>query len=245
MRGSKSLAFALIAAIVFLGVGAANAAQIPWKTPSGTTNDFTFDNGGTSDQLFVPAGTDPVVTPGGIAFFPSAFKAQASGGAQQQVSDKLSFDLHAKPGKELTNFVVNEFGDYSIQGIGPNTAVKVFGSLFLTNLDTFEVKFDTLHTTPAAIGVGKGVVAGEGAWTGNEAISLPSSVVVPPGWRNVRVELDNVLQVSSDPGTNAFIEKKVITPGVTITLIAPEPASAALCLMASALFLGRRRNAVA
>jgi len=241
MRGTKLVAFALIAASVLLGVGVAQAAQIPWKTPSGTTNDFTFDNGGTSNQLFVPAGTDPVVSSNGIAFFPSAFQAAASGGAQQQTNDKLSFDLHAKPGKELTNFVVNEFGDYTIQGVGPNTAVKVFGSLFLTNLDSFEVKFDTLHTTPAAIGVGKGVVAGEGAWTGNEAIALPSSVVVPPGWRNVRVELDNILQASSDPGTNAFIEKKVVTPGVTITLISPEPGSA-LAFLAAAGMLARRRK---
>src|ERR1700733_10500844 len=125
MRGTKFVAFALVATLVFWGVSAVHAAQIPWKDPSGTAGDFDYNNGGTSDQLFVPAGTDPVVTPTGLAFFPSAFRAQAGGGATQQVSDKLSFDLHAHAGKELQQFVVNEFGDYTIQGSGPNTAVKV------------------------------------------------------------------------------------------------------------------------
>jgi hypothetical protein len=243
MRLTRFTALAMAAFSMSFGVGAVRAAQIPWLHPSGTTTSFTYDNGGTSDQLFVPAGTDPVVTPGGLTFFPSDFKAQASNGttsSTNQTSDKLSFDLHVIPGHQVSGFTVNEFGDYTIQGTGPNTAVKVFGTLFLTNLDTNQVMFDTLHTTPSAIGVGTGVTSGQGAWSGDESIAS-----IPAGWINVRVELDNILQASSDPGTNAFIEKKVVTPGVEIDVILPEPASAAIGLIASALFLGRRRRSIA
>src|SRR6476661_3888390 len=108
MRISRRLAFMVAAAMILCGGllgGAAHAAQIPWQNPSGTTNDFTFDNGGTSDQLFVPAGTSPVVTPTGLSFFPSGFKAQSANGSglpASTASDKLSFDIHVKPGKQLT-----------------------------------------------------------------------------------------------------------------------------------------------
>jgi len=243
MRVKQLLTLAIAASIAFWGVCSVRAAQIPWQHPSGTTTDYDFDNGGTSDQLFVPAGTDPVVTPSGLAFFPSDFKAQSANGSglpQSTASDKLSFDIHVKPGKQVSGFTVNEFGDYTIQGVGPHTAVKAFGSLFLTNLDTFEVRFDTLHTTPAALGVGSGVVAGEGAWTGNESI-----VAIPAGWKNVRVELDNILQANSDPGTQSFIEKKVVTPGVEINIIIPEPAGMTLGLLGTGLLLSRRRRAMA
>jgi len=236
MRLNKLLAVAFVAASVLWGGSAVRAAQIPWKTPSGTTNDFNYDNGGTSDQLFVPAGTDPVVTPTGLAFFPSAFKAQASNGSAQTTYDKLSFDIHVKPGKQVTGFTVNEFGDYTIQNTGPNTAVKAFGTLFLTNLDTFEVRFATMTTTPPQLGVGSGVTSGQGAWTGLETIAP-----IPAGWTNVRVELNNVLQAASDPGTNAFIEKKVVTPGVEINVIIPEPATAMMGLLALGLLATRRR----
>jgi PEP-CTERM motif-containing protein len=236
MRLNKLLAVAFVAASVLWGGTAVRAAQIPWQHPSGTTADFNYDNGGTSDQLFVPAGTDPVVTPTGLAFFPSAFKAQASNGSAQNTSDKLSFDIHVKPGKQVTGFTVNEFGDYTIQNTGPNTAVKAFGTLFLTNLDTFEVRFATMTTTPPQLGVGSGVTSGQGAWTGLETIAP-----IPAGWTNVRVELNNVLQAASDVGTNAFIEKKVVTPGVEINVIIPEPATALMGMLALGLLATRRR----
>src|SRR3954464_4196087 len=85
MRSFRHRAFMVAMAMILLlglsGAGVVQAAQIPWQNPSGTTNDFTFDNGGTSDQLFVPAGTSPLVTPTGLSFFPSAFKAQSANGS--------------------------------------------------------------------------------------------------------------------------------------------------------------------
>jgi hypothetical protein len=231
-------------ALMFWGANTSSASQIPWKTPSGTIPGlFTYDNGGTSDQLFVPAGTDPVVTATGLSFFPSDFKAESSNGTtapDNQVSDKLSFDIHVIPNNQLTNFVVDEYGDYSIQGTGPHTGVKVFGSVFLTNLDTNVVVSASLSAvppTPAALFQGSGVTSGQGTWQGEEAIAT-----IPTGWKNIRVELDNVLQASSDPGTNSFIEKKVVTPGVEINVIIPEPATVTLGLIGAGLFMSRRRR---
>jgi hypothetical protein len=248
MRVNKFAALAMAAITMSWGASAVQAAQIPWLHPSGSGgpgSNFTYDSGGTSDQLFVPAGTDPVVNASGLTLFPSAFKAQASNGttsSTNQVSDKLSFVLHATGGTSLQSFVVNEFGDYTIQepsvGSFPNTGVKVFGSLFLTNLDTNQVIYAPLTTTPTTIGLGSGVTSGQGTWSGVE------SPTIPKGWKNVQVELDNILQANSDPGTNAFIEKKLITPGVSISIIDPEPASAVIGLMSSALLLGRRRRAI-
>jgi len=243
MRLNKFLSLAAAAVMVLWGGSAVRAAQIPWAHPSGSAANFDYNNGGTSDQLFVPAGTDPVVTPTGLAFFPSAFKAQAGNGATQQTSDKVSFDIHAHPGFEVDELLVNEFGDYTIQGSGPNTAVKVFGSIFLTNLDTNQVVSAALsNVSPVGINSGQGIKTGQNTWQGSiDALTVPP---IPSGWKNVRVELDNILQASSDPGTNAFIEKKVITPGVTITIIQPEPGSIALLAIGCGALLGRRRRIV-
>ena len=244
MRLNKFAVSVALAALTFWGMGSARAAQIPWANPSGTVPGvFNYDNGGTSDQLFVPAGTSPVVTPTGLAFFPSDFKASASNGTtapSNQVSDKLSFDIHVIPNNQLSNFIVDEFGDYTIQGTGPHTAVKAFGSIFLTNLDTNQVLSATLTAvppTPPALFTGSGVTSGEGTWQGQEEIAA-----IPAGWKNIRVELDNVLQASSDPGTNSFIEKKVVTPGVEISVIMPEPGTVALGLLGAGMLMGRRRK---
>jgi hypothetical protein len=214
------------------------AAPIPWAHPSGTTTDFTYDNGNTDNQLFVSPGQDPVPTPNGLLFFPSDFRASSANGTAQDTSDTLRFQIHVTPGNQLTEFTVDEFGVYTILGTGANTAVKAFGGLFLTNLNTGAVLFDTLHTTPPALSGNSGVTSGQSAWSGDEDI-----VPIPAGWTNIQVVLNNELQATSDAGTTSFIEKKVLTPGVEITLILPEPGSIALLAGAAAFAFGRRRRA--
>jgi hypothetical protein len=219
-----------------LAAGTAQAA-VSWMTPSGSTNDFNYDHGNTDNQLFVPAGTDPTVTPTSLLFFPSNFKASSANGlASNPVSDTLRFQIHVKPGKQLSAFQVNETGDYTITGSGANTLVKAFGTVFLTNLDTGEVRFDTLHTIPAPLS-STGVTTGQGVWNGDENIAS-----IPAGWRNIQVVLNNVLQTGSDPGTSAFIEKKGVGTGVEIIIIIPEPASALILLAAATFALKRPRR---
>lgn len=243
MHVTKYLGAALVAAVIFWGVGAVQAAPIPWAAPSGSTTNFTYNNGNTDNQLFVPPGQSPTPTSNGLLFFPSGFKAQSANGTASIVSDTLRFQLHAVPNKQLVAFTVNEFGDYSIFGVGPNTGVKVFGTVFLTNLDTGEVKSDTLKPvppTPPTL-MSTGVFAGQGSWQGAEAIAP-----IPAGWRNVQVVLNNELQANSDPGTSSVIEKKVVTtPGIDIEVIVPEPGTISLILVAGGLLISRRRFAVA
>jgi hypothetical protein len=241
MHVTKYLGSALAAAMIFLGAGAVQAAPIPWAMPSGSTADYNFDNGNTDNQLFVPAGQSPTVTPTGLLFFPSGFKAQSANGTASIVSDTLRFQIHSKPGKQLKAFTVNEFGDYSIFGAGLNTGVKAFGSVFLTNLDTGDVRFDTLHTNPPTLS-STGVPTGQGSWTGTEGTPF---VTIPNGWTNVQVVLNNELHANSDAGTSSVIEKKVVTPGIDIEIIVPEPGTISLMLVAGGLLISRRRAAVA
>lgn len=242
MHVTKHLGSALAAVVIFLGAGTALAAPIPWAMPSGSTTNFTYDGGNTDNQLFVAPGQSPTPTPTGLLFFPSGFKAQSANGTASIVSDTLRFQIHAVPNKQLVAFTVNEFGDYSILGAGLNTAVKVFGTVFLTNLDTGEVKFDTLHPvppTPPTL-MTTGVTTGQGEWQGAEAVAP-----IPAGWRNVQVVLNNELHANSDPGTSSVIEKKVVTtPGIDIEVIVPEPGSISLMLVAAGLLI-RRRGALA
>jgi len=241
MHVAKHIA-AAFAAIMFLGVSAVKAAPIPWAMPSGSTATYSFSNGNTDNQLFVPPGQSPTVTPGGLLFFPSGFKAQSANGSASIVSDTLRFQIHANPGKQLAGFTVNEFGDYSILGVGVNTAVKVFGTVFLTNLDTGEIRFDTLHTVPVAWSGPTGVTTGQGAWTGTEGSPF---ITIPDQWTNIQVVLNNELHANSDPGTSSVIEKKVLTPGIDIEIFVPEPGTLSLLAIVGGLLISRRSRALA
>lgn len=239
MRVAKFAGLAVAAVLAFCGVNLVYASPIPWAMPSGSTTDFTYDSGNTDNQLFVPAGQSPTVTNTGLLFFPSGFKAQSANGTASIVSDTLRFVIHVKPGKQLTGFTVNEFGDYSISSsLGPDTGVKAFGSVFLTNLDTNDVRFDTLHTTPGPLS-STGVLSGSGAWTGTEGSPV---ITIPAGWTNIQVVLNNELHANSDPGTSSVIEKKVVTPGVDIEIIVPEPGTIGLLMAVGGMLVTRRRR---
>jgi hypothetical protein len=236
MRVNRLFAFSVAAVVVFSWLSVSKAAPIPWAMPSGSTSNFTYDHGNTDNELFVPPGTSPTATPGGFIFTPAGFKASSANGVAAITTDTVRFALHVKSGSELTAFEVDEFGDYTILGTGPHTAVKAFGSLFITNLDTGEVKFDSLDTNPVALSGASGVTSGQGDWTGDETI-----VGIPSGWKNIQVVLDNILQANSDPGTSAFIEKKVVSPGVEIDFILPEPGSIGILAFGSILLARRKR----
>lgn len=240
MRLNRLFALSVAAVTFFSWATASKAAPIPWQMPMGSTSTFTYSNGNTDNQLFVPAGTSPTATAGGLIFTPAGFKASSANGTAAITTDTLRFQLHVKPGSQLSAFEVDEFGDYSILGTGPNTAVKAFGTLFITNLDTGEVKFDTLDTNPPALAGTTGVTSGQSAWTGDEDI-----VGIPTGWTNIQVVLNNILQANSDPGTSSFIEKKVASPGVEIDFILPEPGSLGIVALAGSMLMARRKRSLA
>lgn len=228
MRSIKSLACGLAVALGLLIGQAAIASPVPWTVPNGTTPDFDYFNGQSDNGLF----GDPIISPSGyvFTFFPSNFKAVSTNGVAANTSDRLSFEILMKPGKVLTGFAVNEFGDYTITGTG---SVSATGALFLTNLLTGDVVGDTLHTTPGMPITTNTFTSGN--WTGTSSVSL-----LPNGWTKVKIVLNNVLQATSGANSAAQIEKK-ITQGIIITLI-PEPGSIAMAVLGSGLLLIRRRK---
>jgi hypothetical protein len=247
---TRKLVLLAIAMVMFLGAVKSAQAAVTWlnpndPNPADPTRDYFYTGGQTDNQLFVAAGTNPLLAPSSIVFTPTNFIAQASNGNAAITSDRVQFDLHIKPGKELKGFEVDELGDYQIAGAGPNTFVKATGFLQLINLDALPTFLqDTLDTSPAALST-TGLFAntpqpGDPSgilWFGTDQI-----VNIPQGWMNIRVIINNVLQANSNVGTSAQIQKKFTTGGVTIDLIVPEPATIGL-LGFGALLLVRRRNA--
>jgi hypothetical protein len=215
---------------------------VVWSTPNGSNANFNYNNGHTFNGLFVAPRQSPIVTPTGLIFFPSNFIASAANGTAEVTDDTLEFELHVAPGKALTQFIVNEFGDYSILGAGPNTAVKAYGGLFLINMDDpiAPPMIATLTTIPAALSTTPGATSGQGAWSGNETI-----INIPRGWTNIQVILNNELHAGSDPGTSSFIQKKVGQVGLEIILVIPEPGTLSLALVGAAGLLIRRGRRIA
>lgn len=239
MRQVRNLSLLSIAILVVTAVSSAPAAVF-WSTPNGGNVNFNYNNGQTDNGLFVAPASSPIVTPTGLLFFPSGFKADAANGSAEVTTDTLKFEIHVVPGKELSSFVVNEYGDYSILGAGPATAVKAYGGLFLVNMDTFQQLTDTLDTVPVPLNGVSGVTSGQGAWTGNETI-----INIPAGWTNIQVILNNELHAGSDPGTSAVIEKKVGQIGLEIILVIPEPGTLGLGLVGGIMALARRTRRLA
>lgn len=228
MRHIKQLAVGFLALAGFVGFAhSAFAASVPWSNPNGSTADFDWQNGFSDNGLF----GDPTVIGSTFVFTPNNFKATSINGVAASVSDRLQFDLIIKNNKKLTNFTVNEIGDYQITGTGQ---VQAGGLLLLTNLDTGVPAFDNLHTTPASPMVGP--TAGALPWTGYESISL-----LPNGWTKIRVVLNNILDAASGPNSTATIEKKFASGAIEITFIIPEPASLSLVGAAGLLLIRRRK----
>lgn len=241
MRQIKSITLAVLA-IGILGSGFAVAAPVPWSVPNGANSNFTYANGHTLNSLFVAPGQSPIVTPTGLIFMPSGFIASAAGGSAEVVDDTLGFEIHLPVDKELTQFIVNEIGDYTIDGVGPSTSVKAFGGLFLVNMDDpfAPVLSSVLGTIPVGLNTGTGLTTGEGLWTGNHSI-----INIPAGWKNIQVIMNNELSAGSDVGTTAFIQKKVGQVGVEIILVIPEPGTISLALMSGLALLARRGRRIA
>jgi len=231
MGSLKYLAAGFLAIAVAIGfAGSAQAAPIPWSNPNGTAGDFFWSNGQSDNGLF----GSPTLVGNSFLFFPSGFVATSSNGVAVGISDRLEVDLLLKPGKSLTGFAVNELGDYSILGAGGT--VSATGLLVVANTDPNgggQVVSDTLHTNPAMPIVGPG----SGAWTGNSSVTI-----LPNGWTQVHIVLNNVLQATSLANSTSTIQKKFVRGGVEITLIVPEPVSISAVGLAGTLLLIRRRK---
>lgn len=216
-------------AIVALTCAASPAlAFVPWDNSDGEATSFFWSGGGSDHGLF----GSPTVAGDTFTFFPRNFRAESINGVVDDdslTSDRLEVELTAKPGKKFTKFRLSEAGDYGIVTLG---TVSVSGSLFITNLDVFEVLDDEMETTP-----GSPITSGSGTWTGLAEVDV--STKVPP-WTHVKLVLDNNLIAISLPGSITFIEKKVTGAGIIIDII-PTPGAAAVLALGGLAALRRRR----
>lgn len=214
-----------------VGLGATGAlADVPWDVPSGMTNSFFYENGGSSEGLF---GNPTILPDGTFLFSPTDFKAEAIGGPTTvNTNDQLFFDIIAKPGFNVTGIRITEFGDYSIIG---QAEVSVGGGLIVTNLDVFDVETDFFSSSPGSpiTDPTPGAV-----WTASSAVDLSSKI---PAWNHIRVQLDNILIATTfNASSVATIEKKGLGGTVSIEII-PAPGAASILALGGLVATRRRR----
>lgn len=225
----KSLVGIVSLAGAVLSLGSASAAPIPWAVPAGATPSFTY-NGGQSDKgLF----GEPLFVGSTLLLTPNNFRADSVNGVEDIEYDRLQFDLHMVQGKTLQAFGINEIGDYEINDKG---SVAATTQLMLVNLDTTQVVSNFMATAPAM--PLSSATYTKGNWSGSAAVT-----VLPPGWTNVRVIIQNTLTAQSEADTAVWIAKKWVNGGIDISLIIPEPTSFGLLASAGAMLLIRRNRA--
>ena len=204
-------------------------ALIYWTNKDGTGSFFDWSNGGSDKGLF----GDPVIVGGNtFTFFPSNFRAESLNGAAAIKSDRLEFCLTAHEGYNITGIRITEYGDY---GILDNGKVSVSGTMFVTNLDVFQVSSSNFSSDPVSP-----ISSGQGTWTAEVAVT-------DIDWTNLKIVLNNNLMAISSAGSTSFIEKKVLGGAVAIELICPNapqiPEPATICLLGlGALTLVKRKS---
>jgi hypothetical protein len=190
---------------------------------SGSATDWNWVNGGSDTGLF---GSPILVGGDTFVFFPSLFRAESIDGVSDSAYDRLEFDIIAHSNTVISGFTITEYGDYGILGTGGQ--VEVTGTLFLTNLQNFDVKTSDLVSTPLSP-----ITSGSGAWT---AVAGRNDFE----WQHLKIVLNNNLLAVSNDGGQSFIEKKVGAGAVSITIV-PEPAT--LAILGLGVLLLRRRIA--
>jgi hypothetical protein len=168
---------------------------------------------------------------------PTNFRAEVNPGAGANLLDsQLEMVISAKaPGGTIPKISMKEVGDYEVIGFNPGDATvratinwyyEVLSGAAAGAFDSGSTTFTTSATPNDS-----------NEW--QLAIDLP----MPDGAESVRFEFDNRLSAIAQNGSIAFIAKKQIPGGITITV--PEPSSAALCGVLVTLFgLAARRRLV-
>lgn len=195
----------LSVAAVAVVSSSAFAAPVDWSTPAGSQPTFDYSSG----QSQLGYWGDGVGLPNGFSFFPSGLKAEGSNMSDQEAGDTVSVILNAKPNHVFSRISAGLLGDYSILGTG-NANGK--GQVRVTNLDTMSMLSSNLsfNTLPANDGDGEFKGLGE--------------IVLPAGWKNVKVEVDGLVSAYGGGQGTSFIEGKVGNIGVE-TAVVPLPAA--------------------
>ncbi len=217
------------------------------------------ENNAETDALFAPnpGNGSPTVVGNQITFDPQGFASQSENLAADLLDSTLTTVIMAKPGKAINTVVIEEFGDYSLSGLGAAEA-SVGAAFFVTILevDGEPVSGIPVKTQNMAFTSGGGANGGEyelpgdqGSaviWNGTAFIDIADHLSdnnVGGAATKVRLRFDNTLTTAAATASTAFIKKKELG-GVIITVNEdkiPEPSTIALAgLAVLGLFVRRR-----
>ncbi|HBS28474.1 MAG TPA: hypothetical protein DEB06_03260 [Phycisphaerales bacterium] len=240
MRHSITFAGSAAIGAIALCASSASALVFPYGNfpGAGTNPDFVSVQEDTNAPGPNPAAAlfgAPIRVGNSLLFFPTQYSSESTNGGADTTSSTLSMFIFAKPGQFLKSFTIRERGDWTLTGIGTAaTQANINGALFITDIgggggfwqDVMTVNPPMPQTGSPSFGI----------WESAVTIDLTGL-----GVTSVQLQFNNNLQTSSEPGTTAFIQKKVINgPSVQIEIPAPAGVSV-LALMG--LAGARRRRA--
>jgi len=229
----------LLASVCVVGVAALPAqAQVNY-------GDYLGSNPGDVDFLAISedSATDPLPLFGAptrvgnqLLFFPQTFQSSSADGATDTTAGTLAVTVRADAGYYLDMLVIEEYGDYSVAGVGTGaTFADVTATLTATDISpgTNGVLVEAMALSPPSPYTLPG--DSSGPFSGAAIIDLRGL-----GVTEVLVEFENVLLTSSELGTTAYIGKRVIGgPALGISVI-PEPVSACVLVLGGVVLLRRR-----
>lgn len=212
----------------------------------------------TSNTDPVPLYGPPSISGDSIDFNPAGFGSFAKNGALDITDGQLTFMVTAKPGQAIKNIKFSEAGIVTLLGLG-NAATSASDklSVFINIQAVDGVGINSINLgpndfLPQPIFSPKGSfnLATDGPlntapWNGNLLVDLQQVLVnkgihFTTGITKISVNLDNQLLTTSQPNTQALMDKKDF---FIVTVNSPEPSSCVLALLAmigTALFVRRR-----
>jgi hypothetical protein len=158
-----------------------------------------------------------------LLFFPTSFASSSSNGSADTTSGTLQMTVDADEGHFLDRVIIKEYGDYTLTGVGTSaTSAVINGLLTVTDLtDSHGVFTDSLSVTPPD----PYTLPGDSFGTFTAVVDIDLTGL---GIKKIVLNFNNNLQTSSEEGTTAFIQKKVIDgPALEVEVI-PEPATMVL-----------------
>lgn len=197
-----------------------------------------------------------------LMFFPTNFEVMASGAGGTATLDKtLQITIESKPGggegsdRFIESVLFAETGHYSLSGIGTAlTSAEVSCGVIITILEINRVAVGIDPYDPFKYIITDSLTFAPSEGTYNLADDGPAALVNWSGMLNhnlagefsqvtkIQLSINNWLNVTSEDGTVAFIEKKGVfeQPATFIDVVIPEPATLALLGLGGLALLRKR-----
>jgi hypothetical protein len=242
--------------MLFVCVAAGNAAATT-TYPDYFGPSVTFTGIQESDSLGDPEPLFGAPTGSGdrLLFFPTTFSASAAGdGGHDETGSQLQFTASGNgPTDTIESIKLTEYGDADLSGIGSaTTGTYVSMAGFVTVTETLSGPIPDVVISFGESGSGADFTV---VFTPSNLLSLPDdsdltlwsgtveidvSAFVPNA-TSVDVAFDNDLYASSEAGTTAFIQKKVVDAPAIIIEVVPEPSTFLLLSGGLVIMLSGRR----